>query len=210
MKGNLIIISSPSGGGKGTLIKEVLNTMPEMTCSISYTTRGIRPGEQHGREYYFVSVDEFEARRGNGEFLEFATVHGNLYGTSRAQIDEVTATGKDVIVEIDVQGAMQILERIPEVVSIFILPPSFSVLASRLKQRGTESAEELDLRLRNAFAEVREYRRFKYIVVNEVLDAAANELRSIIKAERLRTSRRIDDIHAILDSFDTSKLETNL
>jgi guanylate kinase len=205
MKGSLIIISSPSGGGKGTLIKEVLNTIPDLTCSVSYTTRPIRPGESDGREYFFVSREEFEHRRAEGEFLEHATVHGNLYGTSRSQVEQVTASGRDVILEIDVQGANQILERVGDVVSIFILPPSFPVLASRLTMRATESSGELDLRLRNAFAEVKEYEKFKYVVINEFLEVAANDLRTIIRGERLRTSRRMDEIRGILDGFDVSK-----
>jgi len=206
MKGNLIIISSPSGGGKGTLIKEVVNTIPDLTCSVSYTTRPIRPGEQDGREYFFISRQDFEHRRDDGEFLEHATVHGNLYGTSRSQIERITES-QDVILEIDVQGANQILERVGDVVSIFILPPSYPVLASRLTMRATESSGELNLRLRNAFAEVKEYEKFKYVVINEFLEAAANDLRTIIKAERLRTSRRIDDVRVILDGFDLSKYQ---
>ena len=206
MKGNLIIISSPSGGGKGTLIKEVRNTIPDLTCSVSYTTRPIRPGEQDGREYFFISRQDFEHRRDDGEFLEHATVHGNLYGTSRSQIERITES-QDVILEIDVQGANQILERVGDVVSIFILPPSYPVLASRLTMRATESSGELNLRLRNAFAEVKEYEKFKYVVINEFLEAAANDLRTIIKAERLRTSRRIDDVRVILDGFDLSKYQ---
>ena len=207
MKGNLIIISSPSGGGKGTLIKEVLNTIPDLTCSVSYTTRPIRPGESDGREYFFVSREDFEHRRAEGEFLEHATVHGNLYGTSRSQIERVTASGLDVILEIDVQGANQILDRVGDVVSIFILPPSFPVLASRLTMRATESSGELNLRLRNAFAEVKEYEKFKYVVINEFLEVAANDLRTIIRAERLRTIRRMDEIQGILDGFDVSKYQ---
>ena len=207
MTGNLIIISSPSGGGKGTLIKEVLNTIPDMICSISYTTRPLRPGEEDGREYFFVSVEEFEHRRSEGEFIEFATVHGNLYGTSRSQIERVTAGGRDVIVEIDVQGANQILDKMPDVVSIFILPPSFPVLASRLTMRATESSGELNLRLRNAFSEVKEYSKFKYVVINEFLEPAANDLRTIIRAERFRTGRRMDEIRGILDGFDLSKYQ---
>jgi guanylate kinase len=207
MKGNLIIISSPSGGGKGTLIKEVLNTIPDMTYSISYTTRSIRSGEADGREYFFVSRDDFEQRRSAGEFLEYAEVHGNYYGTSRSQIEQITAGGRDVILEIDVQGANLILERVPDIVSIFILPPSFPVLESRLKRRATESLDELALRLRNAFAEVKEYEKFKYVVINEFLEDAANDLRTIIKAERLRTSRRMDEIRGILDGFDVSKYQ---
>lgn len=207
MTGNLIIISSPSGGGKGTLIKEVLNTIPDLTYSISYTTRPMRAGEEDGREYFFVSHEEFEHRRSEGEFLEFAEVHGNFYGTSKSQIEQITASGKDVILEIDVQGANLILERVPDTVSIFILPPSFPVLASRLTMRATESSGELNLRLKNAFSEVQEYKKFKYVIINADLEVAANDLRTIIRAERLRMIRRMDEIRDILDGFDVSKYQ---
>ena len=185
----------------------MLNTIPDLTYSISYTTRAIRSGEEDGREYFFVSFEDFEHRRAEGEFLECAEVHGNHYGTSRSQIQRVIESGRDVLLEIDVQGANLILERVPDVVSIFILPPSYPVLSSRLTMRATESSGELDLRLRNAFNEVKEYHKFKYVVINEILQVAANDLRTIIRAERLRTSRRTDEIRGILDGFDISKYE---
>lgn len=205
MKGSLIIITSPSGGGKGTLIREVLVTVPQITYSVSYTTRPVRPGEENGREYFFISRQEFEERRAKGEFLESATVHGNLYGTSRSQIEEITDSGQDVILEIDVQGANIILAKEPDIVSVFILPPSFPVLSERLRKRATESPEEIDLRLRNAFSEVQQFKTFKYLIVNETLEEAADDIRSIIRAERLRTVRRKDDVRGILDGFDASK-----
>lgn len=205
MKGSLIIITSPSGGGKGTLIREVLATVPQITYSVSYTTRPVRPGEENGREYFFISRQEFEERRAKGEFLESATVHGNLYGTSRSQIEEITDSGQDVILEIDVQGANIILAKEPDIVSVFILPPSFPVLSERLRKRATESPEEIDLRLRNAFSEVQQFKTFKYLIVNETLEEAADDIRSIIRAERLRTVRRKDDVRGILDGFDASK-----
>jgi guanylate kinase len=205
MKGNLIIISSPSGGGKGTLIREVLSSVSDITYSISYTTRPIRDGEEDGREYFFVSREDFEHRRDEGEFLEHAMVHGNFYGTSRLQVDQVMESGRDILLEIDVQGASILLERIRTAVSIFILPPSFPVLQSRLTIRATESSGDLKLRLKNSFAEVREYKKFRYVVVNEDLNAAVNDLRTIIRAERLRTDRQTDVISGILDGFDASK-----
>src|SRR6266404_2379810 len=207
MKGNLIIISSPSGGGKGTLIKELLNSLPEVTFSVSYTTRPMRVGEENGREYFFVSTDDFEHRQAAGEFIEYAEVHGNLYGTSKSQIEQIVSKGRDVILEIDVQGANLILERLTDIVSIFILPPSFPVLSTRLKRRATESQAELNLRLMNAFAEVKEYEKFKYVVINEVLAFAVDDIRTIIRAERLRTGRRMDTIQGILDSFDVARAE---
>lgn len=204
MTGNLIIISSPSGGGKGTLIREVLNSLDDITFSVSFTTRTIRAGEENGREYFFVSKEDFEHRMSDGEFLEYATVHGNYYGTSHRQIDEIMLSGKDVLLEIDVQGAAILHDKVPDAVSIFILPPSFPTLRSRLTQRATESAGELQLRLKNSFSEIREYGNFKFVVVNEELNHAAEELRTIIRSERLRTDRQMDTIRDILDSFDAS------
>lgn len=204
MKGSLIIISSPSGGGKGTLISELRFAMPDITYSISYTTRAIRGGEENGREYFFIEKNEFERRIGEGEFLEYAEVHGNLYGTSVAQVEKVMATGKDVLLEIDVQGATILHDRVPDAVSIFILPPSFPILQTRLTLRATESSGDLRLRLTNSFNEVREYKNFKYFVVNDDLAKATDDLRTIIRAERLKTIRQSDEIRVILDGFDAS------
>ena len=205
MTGNLIIISSPSGGGKGTLIKEVLRSVPDLTYSISYTTRSIRDGEDDGREYFFVSKEDFEHRQTEGEFLEYALVHGNYYGTSRTQVERVMDSGKDVLLEIDVQGSSILHEKMPDAVSIFILPPSFPVLQSRLTLRATESSGDLRIRLTNSFSEVREYETFKYVVLNEDIAVAANDLRTIIRAERLKTVRQMDTIRGILDGFDVTK-----
>ncbi len=206
MNGKLIIISSPSGGGKGTLIREVRTMLPELGYSVSHTTRPQRFGEENGREYYFVSKDEFERRITDGEFLEYAEVHGNLYGTSNAESEKVFRTGRDLVVEVDVQGAIQIMERAePNVVSVFILPPSFDVLRARLTSRGTESETELNIRLKNAFNEVLQYSKFKYIVVNEDVFSASRQIVSIIVAERQCVDRQSESIQVILDSFDAAK-----
>jgi len=205
MSGTLVIISSPSGGGKGTLVKEILARVPAIGFSVSYTTRPMRDGEEDGREYHFVSRDEFERRTEANEFLEYALVHGNYYGTSRAQVERETSAGRDIVLEIDVQGAIQVLERFPDALSIFILPPSFAVLKERLAARGTESEESLDLRLRNSLQEVAEFGRFKYSVVNDDKEVATAELQSIILADRQRSIRQTDRVQAILDSFDASK-----
>ena len=180
--------------------------MPDLAFSVSFTTRPMREGEQDGREYHFVTRQEFERLIGEGEFLEYAEVHGNLYGTSSAESDKLCNAGKDVIVEVDVQGAIQIMEK-PAVgnVSIFILPPSFDVLRKRLTARGTESDEQLDTRLRNAFDEVRQYPAFKYIVVNNDVTEATDQITSIIVAERQVLDRQTGTIQGILDSFDASK-----
>lgn len=208
MKGNLIIISSPSGGGKGTLIKEILRTTPEIGYSVSYTTRAAREGEENGREYLFVSYQEFSDLIKKNEFLEYAEVHGNFYGTSKTRVDFEIENGRDVILEIDVQGADNIIKNFPDAVSIFILPPSFEVLKARLTARATETSETLSLRLKNSFGEVQKFREFEYIVINDEKEKATSDLRNIILAERLKRVRQTGAIQGILDSFDISKFKT--
>jgi guanylate kinase len=206
VKGNLIIVSSPSGGGKGTLIKAVREMLPDLGYSCSHTTRPRRTGEQEGREYFFISKDEFQRRIDAGDFLEYANVHGHLYGTSLAESRKVFNTGKDLIVEVDVQGALQIMERVrDERVSIFILPPSFEVLRARLTARATEDPAEVRTRLRNSFNEVRHFSRFDYIIINEELSTAAHQMASIIVAERQLTDRQTSAVQGILDSFDAAR-----
>ncbi|MGI8882814.1 MAG: guanylate kinase [Pyrinomonadaceae bacterium] len=208
MKGNLIIISSPSGGGKGTLIKEVLKTVPNIGYSVSYTTRKIRDGEENGRDYFFVSRAEFSGLIEQNEFIEFAEVHGNLYGTSVNQVQQEIEDGNDVILEIDVQGAESIRRKMPDAVGIFILPPSFEVLRQRLVARATEQKEDLSLRLRNSINEVRQFEYFDFVVVNDEVMRATGDLQNIILAERLRRVRQIEVVQGILNSFDISKIIT--
>ena len=205
MKGNLTIISSPSGGGKGTLIREILERVPNLGYSISLTTRGPRFGEEDGRHYHFVSKEEFQLEIDGGGFLEYAEVHGNLYGTSKAQIQRITDGGRDVILEIDVQGAESVMEQVPHAVSIFILPPSFETLRARLTARATEGSDDLDVRLRNSRHEVSCFSRFKYVIINDEINSAAGKLASVIVAERQRCDRQTDSIKGILDSFERSK-----
>jgi guanylate kinase len=205
MQGNLIIISSPSGGGKGTLIKEVLKILPNIGYSVSFTTRKMRDGEENGKDYFFVSEEQFEDLKEKGEFLEFAKVHGNFYGTSVNFVKTEIAAGRDVVLEIDVQGAESIRKIFPQAVSIFILPPSYEVLQKRLTARATEKKEDLNLRLQNSFAEVGRFDEFEYVVVNNEVTTATNDLRIIILAERLKRIRQSGAIKAILDSFDGSK-----
>lgn len=208
MKGNLIIISSPSGGGKGTLIKEVRGMLPDLGYSCSHTTRPKRFGEEEGREYYFISREEFERRVAAGDFLEYANVHGHLYGTSLAESRKVFNTGRDLIVEVDVQGALQIMQK-SELdgmrISIFILPPSFEVLRARLTARNTEVQAELRTRLKNSFDEVMLYSEFDYVIINEDLSTAARQIAAIIMASRQTTVRQTSAIQGILDSFDASR-----
>jgi guanylate kinase len=205
VKGNLVIISSPSGGGKGTLIKEVLDTVPNLGYSVSLTTRAPRFGEEDGRHYHFVTEEEFRREISEGGFLEWAEVHGNLYGTSLRQTEKITSEGRDVILEIDVQGAAAVLEKVPDAVSVFILPPSYETLRARLIARATEGQNDLDLRLRNSHGEVMQYTRFKYVIVNDEVAAAARKLASVIVAERQLKGRQAEAIKGILDSFERSK-----
>src|SRR5436190_6807949 len=206
IQGRLIIISSPSGGGKGTLIKEVRNMLPELGYSCSHTTRPKRFGEEEGREYFFISEEEFNRRIEAGDFLEYANVHGHLYGTSLAESRKVFNTGRDLIVEVDVQGALQIMERLTEAsVSIFILPPSFEVLRARLTSRATESDTGLRTRLKNSFDEVMQYSKFDYVIINDDLATAARQLAAIIIAVRQSTNRQMSAIQGILDSLDASR-----
>jgi guanylate kinase len=202
MLGNLFIISSPSGGGKGTLIREVLRIVPNIGYSISFTTRKMRVGEEHGKHYFFVNRDEFENLIERGEFLEYAEVHGNFYGTSKTQVEKMTNDGRDVILEIDVQGANSIRAKMPKAVSIFILPPAFEVLKTRLVLRQTESDEELAIRLRNSRGEVEDYKDFDYVIINDEVEKATNDLKTAILAERLRKDRQIEKIETILETFE--------
>jgi len=201
MKGILFIVSSPSGGGKGTLVQAILKDVPGIVYSVSYTTRRIREGEVAGREYNFVDTDEFKKLIARGEFLEYAEVHGRYYGTSRQQVEDVINAGGDVVLEIDVQGAEAVKRSRPDSVSIFIVPPSFDVLKERLIARKTESLEEIELRLKNARTEVTHYRDFDYVIINRDLNVAVEEMRSVIFAERVRLSRRQDLIEEICQTF---------
>lgn len=209
MKGNLIIISSPSGGGKGTLIKEILTSVPDIGYSVSYTTRERRKDEENGRHYFFVSREKFNELIQSGELLEYAEVHGNLYGTSMTQVNSETELGRDIILEIDVQGAENVRKKVPGAVSIFILPPSFEILNERLTARETEKQEDLALRLQNSRDEVSRFNEFEYIVLNDSVERASGDLHAIILAERLRRDRQTDSIRVILDSFDGAILNNS-
>ena len=181
-RGTLFVVSSPSGGGKGTIIQRVLDVVPNLSYSVSFTTRAPRPGEADGREYFFVNRDVFDEMVGAGEFLEWACVHGNYYGTAKRQVVEETAAGIDIILEVDVQGAASVRQLLLDSVSVFILPPSYEVLRERLIARGTDTPEELGVRLRNAPTELRQYSAFDYVIINDEVDRAAAQLASIMYA----------------------------
>lgn len=201
MNGNLIIVSAPSGAGKTTLVSESLKRDSLVRSSISFTSRPPRAGEEQGVHYHFVSRAEFEAMIARGEFLEWAEVHGNLYGTSRRIVEDFLARGFDVILTIDIQGAAQARKVFPDAVSVFIMPPSLNALVERLENRGTDTADDLQLRLSNALHEIEQYVNFDYVVINEVLERAINELAAIIVAERCRVKRRGRVAEQILQTF---------
>jgi len=199
--GTLFVVSSPSGGGKGTLIRRVLDTVPNLSYSVSYTTRTPRNGELHGREYFFVNRETFEAMVRANEFLEWALVHGNLYGTAKQQVALETAAGTDIVLEVDVQGAASIRNLTLDTVSIFILPPSYEILKRRLIARGTDGPEQLALRMKNAPEELRQYSSFDYVIINDDIDRAAHQLASIIYSERARSERQAPVVQEVIENF---------
>jgi guanylate kinase len=202
-RGILVVVSSPSGGGKGTLIRRARKLVPDLGYSVSFTTRAPREGEIDGQEYFFVSMETFAAMVEAGEFLEWAIVHGNYYGTARNQVLRDISSGRDIILEIDVQGAEAVREAALEAVAIFILPPSFEVLKSRLRGRGSEIPDDFALRLRNARDEVRHFVEFDYVIINDVADRAAGELAAIVIAERTRTRRQKLWAGKVIETFPT-------
>jgi guanylate kinase len=200
-----LILSSPSGGGKTTIARLLLERRSDVGYSVSCTTRPPRPGEQHGKDYFFLAKEEFEARRARDEFAESATVHGNLYGTLRNEVKRVLASGTHVIMDIDVQGARQFARAFPESVLVFLLPPSADVLIGRLRARQTEDDGKLLVRLRSAREELREVGAYQYVVVNDDLEHAYAQVASIIDAETVRHQRQplLDDrVAELIDALD--------
>jgi guanylate kinase len=184
-----IILSAPSGGGKTTIAKTLLSRRQDLGYSVSCTTRAPRPTEVAGRDYYFISRPEFLAKREEGEFAESAVVHGNLYGTLKSEVERVLATGRHVVMDIDVQGAVQFMRAFPDSVTIFILPPSAEVLLERLRARQTESPAQLAARLQSALQELQQVAEYEYIVVNDDLERAVSSVESIIDAETVSRER---------------------
>jgi guanylate kinase len=188
-RGILFIISAPSGTGKTTLCKQLAANIPGLWHSISYTTRKPRPGEEHGREYFYTEESNFQAMIERHEFVEWARVYGHLYGTPRQTLNEKIDQGIDVLLEIDVQGALQVKKKYADAVSIFILPPSMTVLRQRLQARASDSTEEIQRRLQKVKEEVWSYREYAYIVRNDDLVLSLRDLENIFLAERLKTNR---------------------
>lgn len=189
--GNLFIICAPSGAGKTSLVNALLEREPDMELSVSYTTRAPRAGERDGREYHFVDRDTFLGMARRGEFLESAEVHGNLYATSQAWINERRREGRDLLLEIDWQGARQVRRLIPEAVGVFILPPSLEILRRRLTARGQDSADVIEQRLANAREEIGHVEEFDYAIINQSFDVAVADLVSVVRAQRVRITAQL-------------------
>lgn len=202
-KGLLAVISAPSGGGKGTILKELFARDENLRLSVSATTRAPRPGEEHGKQYYFLSRKEFEELIAQGKMLEHAEYVGNYYGTPRDPVEEWLSQGRDVVLEIEVQGGAQVKKLMPECVSIFILPPSMKVLGERLRGRGTEAEETVQKRLATARQEIPQAREYDYLVFNDRLEDAVEDILAILRAEKLKYSRNTDSIERVLNDAET-------
>jgi guanylate kinase len=203
----VFIVSAPSGSGKSTLLGKLLREDPNLLFSVSFTTRGPRGHEREGENYHYISRADFEARIARGEFLEYAEVFGNYYGTHRGFLDKAIQEGRDLLLDIDVQGARQLKGKIPDAVSIFILAPSRKELEHRLRARSEDSDEVIERRLREAANEIRNYRAYDYALINRDVDDSVSTLSAIVRAERVRRERMEDRIRPILESFETSVKE---
>jgi len=207
-RGELFIVASPSGGGKTTLIRRVMAALQregrEVYFSISHTTRQPRPGERDGVDYYFVDRPAFSAMVGRREFLEFAEVHNNLYGTSRVEVEGKLSRGCDVFLDIDVQGARQVRASVPDAVKVFIFPPSLAELHRRLVARRQDDEATIALRIRNALKEMREYAEFDYVIINADLEEATRALLAVVAASRLRPLRQRGQVEDIIVEFERS------
>jgi guanylate kinase len=206
LKGLLIVISAPSGTGKTTLCHMLLKAFPDMEFSVSYTTRKPRPGEVNGKDYFFVDRKTFERMIEEGDFLEWAEVYGNLYGTSKSQVTKALEAGKDILLDIDTQGALQVKKNFPEAVLIFILPPSLTELERRLRSRKTDDKETIQKRLGIARDEIKKALYYDYLVVNDLLEVAFEKLKSIITAEKCRTERLKNQLEKIVKDNEIVKL----
>jgi guanylate kinase len=197
----VFIISAPSGSGKSTLVARLLETVPDLKFSVSYTTRTPRGQERNGQSYHFVSREEFEAMLARNEFLEWAQVFGNYYGTHCSELDHARARSQDLVLDIDVQGARQLKKKIPEAVTVFILAPSRVVLEQRLRARCEDREDVIARRLKEAAEEIRRYEDYDYVLINRELAEAEATLSAIVRAERARRTRIEDQIRPILDTF---------
>ncbi len=191
MRGTLFIVAAPSGAGKSSIVNACLARDGNIALSISFTSRAPRPGERHAEHYHFISADEFKAMIRAGDFFEYAEVHGDWKGTARQSVEPQLAAGKDVLLEIDWQGAQQVKAQVPDAVSVFILPPSRAALEERMRKRGQDSEETIQRRLANARGEMAHHAEFDYLIVNEVFETAVDEMCAIFVASRLRIGQQV-------------------
>jgi len=198
---SVVVVSAPSGAGKSTVLRRVLRESPGLRFSVSHTTRAPRPGERDGVEYHFVSGEEFDRLRREGRLLEWAEVHGNLYGTGLAELERAERDGADLLLDVDVQGAAQVRQKIKDAVTVFILPPSYEVLEARLRGRGQDDDVAIRTRLRAAARELGVFAQYEYAIINEHLETSVEELKSIVRAARCRVSRIEARARAIDNSF---------
>lgn len=217
-KGNLIVISAPSGAGKGSIISKLLEKESNIWLSISMTSRKIRENDVPNETYYFVSKEEFEQKIEEGAFLEYATYNGNYYGTPRDKIGDMLNGGKDVLLEIEIQGALKVKELVPDAIFIFILPPSMSELRRRLVNRGTDSMEKILDRFKTAYKEINEVTKYNYVVINDEIDKAVEKVHAILLSERCRVDRieevylnnMEEEIHELLVDKDLDNSEREI
>jgi guanylate kinase len=202
--GNLFVVAAPSGAGKSSLVKSLLELDSHLTVSVSHTTRKPRGQEQDGREYHFIDESDFRGLTASGEFLEWAEVHGNLYGTSRTEVRTRVASGQDVVLEIDWQGAIQIKKLFPNAVLIFILPPSYEELAQRLNRRGEDHPEVIAQRLVNARHEVAQARHFDFVIINALFETAVFDLKTVVHSQRLKYVSQLRSKPAVFKALDLS------
>ncbi|MDQ1118170.1 MULTISPECIES: guanylate kinase [Pseudoxanthomonas] len=201
MRGTLYIVAAPSGAGKSSIVNATLARDPRISLSISFTSRAPRPGERHAQHYHFVSEAQFQAMIDAGEFFEYARVHGDWKGSARQSVEPQLAAGQDVLLEIDWQGARQVREKVPEAVSVFILPPSRDALEERMRKRGQDSEDVIAQRLAAAREEMSHYGEFDYVIVNEVFDTAVEEMCAIFTASRLRRERQAAEHRALIEAL---------
>jgi len=201
MNGNIFIVCAPSGAGKTSLVRALLEREPSVCLSVSHTTRGIRPGEQDGRDYHFIARPAFEKMIEAGEFLESAEVHGNMYGTSQRWIETRRAEGRDIVLEIDWQGAQQVRRLVPDAIGVFILPPSLEVLRQRLTDRRQDSADVIEKRLRAARGEIAHVEEFDYVIINSDFREAVEDLVGIVRCARLHLDRQIARHRDLINSL---------
>ena len=200
--GNLFVVAAPSGAGKSSLVKALLELDSHLSVSVSHTTRAARGQEQHGREYWFISEPEFRAMSERGEFFEWAQVHGHLYGTSRLGLEQRLMHGEDVVLEIDWQGALQIKQIFPYAVLIFILPPSWNELRQRLRRRGEDGPEVIETRMVNAREEVAQARHFDFVIINALFETALFDLKTVVHSQRLKYAAQLRNRSQVFAALD--------